>query len=253
LGPLVHNDKVNQKLEKIGIRFIDSVDKVKEGTVIIAAHGARPEIFEKVKKKKLDIVDTTCPLVKKVQNIARELLEKNYQILILGDKGHTEVEGILGAIDNKAVVIESVDDISNLKLDQNKHIALIVQTTQERRKTEEILKVLQKRFKRVEFFDTICPTVGLYQKELKKLAEKVDLILIIGSKTSANTTRLKEIAENKKKPIYQVEEPEDLEKDWFSGIGKVGIASGTSTPIWQIRKIIKKLKSYDQKKKDKSN
>jgi len=247
LGPLVHNEKVIKKLEEAGIEFINLVEDVKDGTVIIAAHGARPEVFKKLEKKKVKIIDATCPLVSKVHDIVKNFLNKDYQIFIFGDKGHTEVEGILGAAEDRAIVIENLEDVFGLEVDDKRKVVLVSQTTQEKKEVEKILMVLKKKFREVKFFDTICRIVSSYQKGVKELAEKVEIILIVGSKTSANTKRLKKVVDCEGKRNYYIKESNDLQREWFFGIEKVGIASGTSVPMWQIEEIIEKIKIFQEK------
>ena len=243
LGPLVHNEFVIEKLKKSGIKFINSLNEAKGGTVIIPAHGEDPKILEKIKKMGLEIIDTTCPLVKKVQDLAKNLQKEGYQVIIIGDKGHKEVKSIQAVIKRKGIIIDSEKYLPKLRI-KNKPVAVIVQTTQNPERVEKILRKLEKKFKNLEFHNTLCPTVQNYQKEVKKLTPKVDLMLIVGSKTSANTKRLAEIAKTSGKLVYHIESPAQLRKNWLSGVKKVGIAGGTSTPKWLIEEVINRLKNY---------
>jgi len=239
LGPLVHNELVIEKLKKKGIKFINSLNEAKKGTIIIPAHGEDPKVLEKIKKMGLEIIDTTCPLVKKVQDLAKNLQKKGYQVIIIGDKDHKEVKSIQAGIKEKGIIIENEKYFPKLKI--KKPLAIIAQTTQNPERAKKILKKLKKKFKDVKFHNTLCPTVQSYQKEIKKLAPKVDLMLIVGSKTSANTKRLVEIAKTSGKPVYHIENPDQLKEKWLSGVRKLGIATGTSTPDWSIKEVIKKL------------
>ncbi|HOK35382.1 MAG TPA: 4-hydroxy-3-methylbut-2-enyl diphosphate reductase [Candidatus Pacearchaeota archaeon] len=244
LGPLVHNESVNKKLEKLGIKFVSSLDdEVKNGILIIPAHGARPEIFKEAKKRELKIIDVTCPLVKKVQKTAEDLQNNGYQVIIVGDKNHTEVESIQGAIKDKGIVVENAEEVSALKnFKKNLSFGVIAQTTQSEENVQKVLEKLKKIAKKVKFCNTLCPFVSARQKEVGDLAKKVDLILIIGSQTSANTKRLVGIAQKSHKPVYHIENEKELKKEWFLNIQKVGIATGTSTPDWEIKKIVEELK-----------
>lgn len=243
LGPLVHNEYVVAELKNKGIKFVNLLNEIKKGTVIIPAHGEDPKILKKIDKLGLKIVDATCPLVKKVQNLAKILQNKDYQIIIVGDNNHKEVKSIQAAINRKGFVIENEKNILKLKCGR-KPLAVISQTTQNPERVGKIIKKLKNKFKKVKFYNTLCPTVLNYQKEAKKLALKTDLLLIIGSKTSANTKRLVEIAKTSKKTVYYVENAKQLRKKWFTGIQKIGIATGTSTPDWLVKEVIKKIKSY---------
>ncbi len=253
LGPLVHNESVIEKLQKLGIKTISSLDDIKDNhsgdPLIIPAHGAKPETFSKAKAKGLEIIDATCPLVKKVQEAARELQNNGYNVIIIGDKNHTEVESIQGAIDDKGIVIENMKDIQllNKKSLKNLPLGVVSQTTQSLENVDKILKELRKISKKIKFSNTLCPFVADRQKEVKKISQKVDLILIIGSSSSANTKRLADIAKGSKKPVYYIENENQLKKEWFCNIKKLGIFSGTSTPDWEIKKIINKIKNYEKK------
>ena len=244
LGPLVHNEAVIKRLKKKGIKFVKSLNKVKEGTIIISAHGEDPKILQRIRRSNLKMIDATCPLVSKVQNLARDLQEKGNQIIIIGDKNHKEVKAIQAVIEGKGIIIGSEKDISRLK-NKKAFFAVIVQTTQNPVRVQKILKKLKTRLGRLKFYDTFCPTVLSYQSKVRELAPEVDLMLIIGSKTSANTKRLAEIVKISGKPVRHIENAGQLKKGWFSNIKKVGVATGTSTPDWEIKEVIKKLKNYN--------
>ena len=241
LGPLVHNELVTRRLKNKGIKFINSLDEAKKGTIIISAHGEYPEVFKKIKRLGYEIVNATCPLVTKVQSLARNSQKKGSQVIIIGDRNHKEVKSIQAVTEGKGIIVENEKDLVRFKI-KNKPITVVVQTTQNPARVEKILKKLKIKFRKLKFYNTLCPTVQGYQKEVKKLVPKVDLMLIVGSKTSANTKRLVEIAQMSKKPVYHVENPGQLKRRWFFGIKKVGIAGGTSAPDWLIKDVIKKLK-----------
>lgn len=245
LGPLVHNELVVSQLKKKGVRFINSLKEAKGGTIIISAHGEDPKVLEKIKKMGYGMIDATCFLVTRVQSLARELQKKGHQVIIIGDRDHKEVKSIQAAIKGKGIIINNESDVFNLKTKKGQ-VAVVVQTTHNPVKVEEILKKLRKRFKSVEFHNTLCPTVQMCQKEVRKLTPMVDLMLIVGSKTSANTTRLVEIAKASNTTVCHLESAKELKKDWFFGVKKIGLAGGTSTPDWLIKEVINKIKSYAQ-------
>ncbi len=240
IGPLVHNEFVIEKLKKQGIKFINSLNEAKKETIIIPAHGEDPAVLEKIINMGLAIVDTTCPLVKKVQNLARTIKQNGNQIIIIGEKGHKEVNSIQAAIKNKGIILENEKEAQKIKI-KNKSITVITQTTQNPERVNKIIKILKRRFKRLKLYNTLCPNVLRYQKEAKELAKKVDLTLVIGSKTSANTKRMTEIAKTSGKPVYHIENPSQLKRKWFSGIKKVGVTTGTSTPEWLVEEVVRKL------------
>ena len=243
LGPLVHNEKVVKRIEKLGIKMISSIDEANKGTLIISAHGAGPEVFQKAKEKNLEIVDTTCPLVIKVQNSAKVLQNEGYQVIIIGDKGHTEVKSINKAIRENGIIIDREEAASQIKTE--KPLGVVIQTTQNPERVKRIVKRLRETGKEVKVLDTLCPVVVSRQKELIDLTKKVDLVLVLGSKTSANTMRMVEIAKELDAPVNLVEDKnfsrELLEK--ISQAEKVGVVSGTSTPDWLIEEIVEALKT----------
>lgn len=252
LGPLVHNEFVVERLKKKGVRFIDSFKDANGGTIVISAHGEDPKVLEEIKMAGYGMVDATCPLVTRVQNLAKELQKKGSQVIIIGDKSHKEIKSIQAAIGGNGIIVNSEKEAQELGAVEEA-VSVIVQTTHNPIKVKSILKELKKKFKNLEFCDTLCHTVQNYQKAVKELAPKVDLMLIVGSKTSANTKRLEEIAKESGKRSYHVESDNQLQKEWFDGVKKVGIAGGTSTPGWLIKDVVNKInilfpKGYEQNK-----
>jgi 4-hydroxy-3-methylbut-2-enyl diphosphate reductase len=181
--------------------------------------------------------DATCPLVKRSQLLAKDFFEKGYQVVIIGDKNHSETKGIRGYTENTAIIIEDIKQIRNLpKLER---VGIISQTTQNLENVNEILKELKKRVKKIKYTNTLCPEVANRQKEVPLILEKVDAILIIGSKDSANTKRLVKIAKKGRKPVWTTNSPMRLKEISRKKIKNLGVTSGTSTPNWLIKSIIK--------------
>lgn len=237
LGSLVHNEKVNEEFEKRGIKFINDLKKAKPGTVIIRAHGILP--LAKNINKKITLRDATCPLVKRSQLIAEDLSKNGYQVIIIGDKNHSETEGIKGYTKNTAIIVENEKQIKNLP--KFNKIGVIAQTTQSLENVNKILKELKKKTKHIKYINTLCPEVINRQKEIPLILKKVDAILVIGSKDSANTKRLAELAEKNKKTVWMINSAEELTEIDFRRIKKIGVMSGTSTPDWIIKSVIKAL------------
>ncbi|MFH1510031.1 MAG: 4-hydroxy-3-methylbut-2-enyl diphosphate reductase [Candidatus Nealsonbacteria bacterium] len=237
LGSIVHNEEVINKFKKLKVKFIKDIKKAKPGTLIIQAHGIPPLKFKL--DNKIIIKDATCPLVKRVQLISKKLLEQGYQVIIIGDKKHSETRGIKGYAKNKAIIIEN--EIEAEKIPDFKKIGVIAQTTQSLENVNLILKVLKKHSKNIKYINTICPEVKIRQKELKTISKKTDGILIMGSKTSANTKRLVNIAKKTKKPFFFVNTYKELNRKKLSKIKILGIASGASTPNWEIKETIQWL------------
>jgi len=241
LGPLVHNEKVIERLKRLGGKFIplsNLESGIKSGTLTLRAHGEIVDL--KKTEKKIIIRDTTCPLVKNAQLTAQNLFKDGYQVIIIGERGHPEVKGIKGHTEGKALVIENESRAKSLP--KSKKMGVVSQTTQDLNKVNEILKILKNKAKKFKWVNTVCPEVVFRQKELSEISKKADGILVIGSRSSANTRRLAEIAKKVKKPIWWINSLAKLKKINFKDVSSLGVVSGTSTPDWEIRKIKKYLK-----------
>ena len=253
LGSLVHNDDVVKKIEEMGIKklSVDSnlmdflkVSKKKIGTLIITAHGIGPEIYEFAKNNKINIIDTTCPKVIKVQRLAKNFSKKDYQLVIIGEKNHKEVKGIYEWANEKAFIVENLQDLRALSLNPAKNIAVISQTTQDYEFFGQSAKYIAEKYPEAEIIDSICMTTHDRQAEVKELAKKNDVVIVIGSPKSANSKRLWEIAKRINPKTYFIEKANELEKDWFTKCKKVAITAGASTPnifIDQVKDRIKKI------------
>lgn len=247
LGSLVHNPEVNQKIAKKGIIKIDRkyFFKAKSGeigTLIIAAHGAGPDVYEKVKKIGAQIIDATCPKVLKVQRLAKIYGERGYKIIICGDKQHKEVLGIMEWGKVPAKIISDEKDLKAVKISNNDQTVLLSQTTQDEDFFKKAVKYLEKKYPWIKIVSTICRTTHDRQEEVKKMAEKNDLMIVVGGKESANTRRLYEISRSINPRTYFIQKSADVKKSWFKNMKKVGLAAGASTPPWIIDDIIEKLK-----------
>lgn len=253
-GPLVHNEEVTKRLRKKGIKIVNDLKKTKAGTLIITAHGLPQKIKNKlIRRRGLDLLDTTCPIVTRVQKTAELLQKEGKKVLIFGDPNHQEVLGIKGAVKEKAIVFCSKEELLKFKPKKNKKYGLVAQTTQNFEKFKEIEKIAKRKIFQIAIFNTICQTSYKRQVEIRKLAKKVDAVLIIGSTTSANTKRLYQISSKINPGTFFVKTAEDLKREWFENIKNVGIGAGASTPDWIINEVVKKLKTYDSKKKNKKN
>lgn len=245
LGALVHNPEVVKKIEERGIRKIGRKDFFSEnfekiGTLIITAHGDSPDVFEMARRKKIDIFDVTCPKVIKVQRLAKIFFERGFKIVLFGDKEHKEIVGIQGWSGGEAIVVSNEEDVRKIDLDPYFRIAVLSQTTQNGKSYREIARMIteKNKDKEVEIIDTTCDSARERQEEVRELAKNNDAVLVIGSGTSANSTRLFEIAKEINPNSYFVEKAEEIDSDWFRGTGSAGVAAGASTPFWVIREAI---------------
>ena len=241
LGSLLHNEEVVARLKKRGVKFLKSAKNARKGILIISAHGPGKEDLSKISKK-IKIVDATCLLVRKAQNLARYPWKRGQKIVIVGDKNHSEVLSIQSAINNEGTVVENEGEARRIKLNKKNSLAVVAQTTQNPDRVEKILGILKRKYKKVDFYNTLCPLVLARQREAKEIAKKADVMLVVGSETSANTKRLAEVSKEFQRKTYHIEGSAQLNKAWISKAKKVGIVAGTSTPDWIIKSVIKKLR-----------
>lgn len=250
LGSLVHNDDVASKIEELGIRTISRDDFFASksgdiGTIIITAHGTGPDIFKEASEKQIDVIDTTCPRVTKVQRLASLYVKRGYRIIIVGDKDHKEVRGINDWGDGKAFVISSKDDILKIPFSRDEKIAFLAQTTQNEEFFHEVFAESAKSLKNAELVETTCHATHDRQKEVKELAKHNEAMIIIGSQKSANSKRLWEISVAINPRSYFIENASELEDDWIKGTRSVGVTAGASTPDWIIEEVLEKVKKLD--------
>ena len=245
LGDIVHNSFVVKDLEAKGIKKVKKVKKVKNATLIIRAHGAPKKTFDRAKASGYKIADATCPMVRDIYKIAKRL-ERSSKIIIIGDNNHDEVKGIAGQLKKRPITIESPKDIDETKLSRIKKAAIVTQSTQSLTNIDKIVKRLEKIIPDLALYNTTCQITRVKQQEIESLPNKNDLILIIGSKNSANTKRLYQISKKINKKTYWIESADDLKLSWFENIKKTGIMSGASTPDYITKEVVRKLKTIKE-------
>jgi 4-hydroxy-3-methylbut-2-enyl diphosphate reductase len=241
LGPIIHNSQVVEKLKDLGVHTLENIHSENIKTLIIRAHGIPKENYEEIKKHGIEIIDATCPFVKKAQSIAEKLASEGYQVLIIGDKEHPEVKGIFSYAGEKAYVISS-DEIPYL----NKKIGIIQQTTQPMSKVKEIMnKIINSlnEFEEIRIFNTLCNFTSKRLEATEKVAKEVDVMIVVGGRNSANTSQLANLCKKLGVTTYHIEEAKEIDKSWFKSAKKIGITAGASTPQWIINEVIDKIKS----------
>lgn len=239
LGPLMHNPQEVDRLKNLGILPVESLEEAKTGTVILRSHGVGKAVFDKAEELGLKIIDATCPYVKRVQQSAAALLNEGYQPIIIGDKKHPEVEGILGWTEGKAIVIETQEEA--MELPSLAKIGVVVQTTQTNENFETIVDVLKTKTEDIKVINTICKATIERQAKAAELAGQVEVMLVVGGKNSANTKKLASICRTTGAQTYQIEEAGEIDMRWFNRIQRVGITAGASTPDWIIKEVIIKM------------
>lgn len=242
LGPLVHNDQVISYLEDLGIEHIESVEEVPPSShIIIRSHGVGPKILEKMKARGLTVIDATCIKVRNVQNFAKSLWERGYSLIILGAPDHPEVKAIREYVNDEALVINSLDEIVDSLYDPvPEKIGLVCQTTLSHKFFEAAVKEIKKQIPHIEIHHTICGATHKRQNEAKKVAEDVDLMIVIGSSFSSNTSKLAELC-TEFTTVIRIETQDEIKEDWFRPNMTVGVTAGASTPEWIIQQVIREL------------
>ncbi len=237
-GPLIHNPQVVEELKQKGINTTDNLYSGDIRTLIIRTHGVSPEVYTETSKMGYNLIDATCPFVKKAQNFTKKLRDEGYQVLIIGDKHHPEVQGLIGFAGSDVIVANEADALPRIK----KKVGIIVQTTQSFETLRKIVLEVIGTAREVKIYNTICDSTAQRVKETKELAKKVDLMLIVGGKNSANTNQLVKLSKEVCNKVYHIETAEELSKKWLNKVEKVGISGGASTPEWIISSVVKKIK-----------
>ena len=237
LGPIIHNPQMVERLKDEGVGTIDCLDDLKRGKVIIRSHGVGPETYEKAEAMGLECVDATCPHVKKAQLSAKELAEEGRFVVIVGEKEHPEVHSIVQWAGGNVAVIETVAEAASVP--NASRLGIISQTTFSGERFREIVSALLDKSRDIRVMRTICTATDQRQRAARELASKVDVMLVIGGKNSANTTRLAQLCANICR-TYHIETAEELQPAWFDNIEKIGITAGASTPDWIIKEVYKK-------------
>lgn len=242
LGDIVHNEDVVREVEKSGIKKIKGLGKGKNKTLLIRAHGSPISTFNKAIAFGYKVIDATCPMVKEIQKTAQEMEKNGYKVIVIGDKKHDEVQGIIGQLKTKAIVI---DNLAHIPLRQLKNIgkaAVVVQSTQNLENVIQIVNALRQRIKELKFCNTICNPTRRKQEEIKIMPKDNEVMVIIGSRSSANTKRLYEISKALNNRSYWVSSKDEIKKSWFKNIKNVGVTAGASTPDSTTQDIITSLR-----------
>jgi (E)-4-hydroxy-3-methyl-but-2-enyl pyrophosphate reductase len=244
-GPLIHNPQVLNLLREKEISTLEHIPEFGTGTVLIRAHGVPPQTKQNLKNVGFKIIDATCPRVIKVQTIIRMHAQKDYASIIIGDKDHPEVIGLLGYAEGKGFVVDNLDDLDSLPSFEK--AIIVAQTTQNTLFFEEIKQWATNKFPHYKIFDTICDSTVKRQAEIQNLADSVDAVIVVGGQNSGNTKRLAEISKKTGKPTYHIETESEIDVDALSEAKCIGITAGASTPNWVIKKVYRTLEALPYK------
>ena len=241
LGDIVHNEKVVEDLNKKGSKVVASLDDIPEDKpVLFRAHGTKPEVWKEAEKKKLNIIDATCPLVTEIHEEIKMLESENRKTIIIGDHGHDEVVGIAAQV-KKPIIISNIEEAK--ALGRMRKAGVVSQSTQMIENVQEIMSILMSKVFDLRFVNTICYPTRKNHEQIKELSEIVDVMIIIGSFTSANSKRLTQLAKQRNEYSYQVVDELDLKDEWFKEVDTVGISAGASTPDNIIQRVTEYIKS----------
>ena len=241
LGDIVHNESVVSDLEKEGVKVVEKLDQIpKNKPVLFRAHGTAKEVWKKAEDKKMNIIDATCPLVHEIHHEVKALHEEGRKIIIIGDHGHDEVIGIASQIPDP-IIVATVEEAEELR--KSKKAGIVTQSTQTIENVQDIINILMTKVFDLRFVNTICFPTKRNQEQIKELSEVTDLMIIIGSFTSANSKRLAELSSERNENTFQVTCASEIDSSWFKDdVNSVGISAGASTPDWIIESVIKKVK-----------
>jgi len=242
LGPLIHNPQEVARLREAGVETVEDFAGLRSGdSLIIRSHGVPPTVLSRAREKGLTIIDLTCPFVAKAQQHAQSLSREGYRVVVVGEKKHPEVQSILGYAGENSVVVERPEDLEQLELQGR--LGVVAQTTQSYGNFSEIVLELLRLSKELKVFNTICSSTKERQDATRVLASQVDVMIVVGGRNSANTSRLVSLSREAGKPTYHVEVVDEIRSEWLKGVRTVGVTAGASTPGWVINAVLARLQA----------
>ena len=248
-GPIIHNRDVVKQLAKCGLKTVSKVEEISSGTVLIRSHGAAPDQIARLKERGLKIVDATCVLVKRVQHIASELEEEGYQVVIIGEENHPEVQAVVGCARN-VVVMANVSDLQ--RLPENARLGVVCQTTQNPEHFGKMLGAMGRgSFSELKVINTLCKEAIKRQESAIRLCKQVDIMFVLGGLESANTRRLAELCAKVNKQTFHLQNRNELDTHVLHGKNTAGVTAGASTPDWIISEFVKSLEVLKENKTSK--
>ncbi len=245
LGPIIHNEDVVERLANAGLRTVAAVDEIDSGTVLIRSHGVAPRELDRLGQKGLDIVDATCVLVKRVQQIAKQLEDEGYEVVIIGEENHPEVQGVMGCV-SAVVVVAGEEDLHKLPADGR--LGIVCQTTQSPEHLGRVLGAIGRgSFRELKVINTLCKEAVKRQESAIALCKEVDIMFVLGGLHSANTGRLAELCKKHNSETFHLQNWDELDKNMLFGKNIAGVTAGASTPNWVIDEFVKHLEAFDER------
>lgn len=245
-GPIIHNEEVVGDLEKKGVSVIETKEElrqIKEGVIVIRSHGVAKEIYDQIEQQGLECVDATCPFVKRIHNIVEKESANGKQILIIGNAGHPEVEGIMGWSSTPAMVAECTEEIEQIHCNPDQPVCIVSQTTFNYNKFQDIVEIIAKKGYDITVLNTICNATEVRQTEARKVAQCSDVMIVIGDRHSSNTQKLFEICKNECKNTYYIQTSDEMDYTQIRSNNNVGITAGASTPNNIIEEVSKNVRN----------
>jgi len=236
LGDLIHNPRVVAELAAEGIGSAEAPDEVREGTVIIRSHGASPEVYRRLRRRKIDVVDATCPIVRKIQQLVEALARKGREVVIVGDREHPETRGLLGHSRGKGIVVE--DEAQACALPSRKARAVLAQSTHDLGSFRRVAAALIEKTRELTVYNTICDSTLTRQRSTSDLAGRVDTLFIVGGRTSSNTTRLYEMSKRIQPRTFFIENATQITPAMLRGAETIGVSGGASTPPEAVQEAV---------------
>ncbi len=246
LGQVVHNERVVEEMEKLGVRTVEEISAVQEPTIVFSAHGVPPSFHDRAKSTGLKVLDTTCKFVYDIHRESKQALQNGYHLVFIGDPKHREVIGYTHDLDPALYhIVSTIEGAEAIDWSRFQKVKIFYQTTLNAEEFEDVVKAIEKRARHVERADTICYATKENQDAARVLASdpEIDLIVVIGGKKSANTKHLWEIC-SESKPSYLIQGPDDLQPAWFDGAKVVGVTAGSSTPDYVIDEVEQRIATF---------
>jgi len=246
LGQVVHNERVVEEMNRLGVRTVEEIDAVQEPTIVFSAHGVPPSFHDRAKSTGLKVLDTTCKFVYDIHRESKQALEQGFHLVFIGDPKHREVIGYTHDLDPALYhIVSTIEGAEAIDWDQYERLKIIYQTTLNSEEFEDVVQTIERRARHVQRADTICYATKENQDAARVLASdpEIDLILVVGGKKSANTKHLWEICREAKRS-YLIQGADDLQRDWFQGVAVVGVTAGSSTPDYVIDEVEERIATF---------
>ena len=243
LGPIIHSPQVVERLKELGVGMEKSLQQITKGTVILRSHGVRAEEMQEALDKGLDVIDATCPFVRKAQEHVRFLSSEGYSVVVVGEEEHPEVQGIVSYATGPVHVV--ADGEKAKALPYAAKLGIVAQTTQPFRNLAEVVTSCLKRGGEIRIFNTICDATTVRQNAAEELAARVDCMIVVGGYNSANTCRLRDLCSALQTNTHHIETAEEIDPAWFTNVERVGVTAGASTPKWIIDAVLDRLTQID--------